>query len=73
MIKHCSVHHLITFDNNLFYGTLSGKSLECLQRHFITHTHTHYKYTHYWSQTGRFRRKKMTDQYAEEKRCVFQF
>ena len=33
----------------------------------------HYKYVHYWRWIGRMRRKKMTDQYAEEKMWVFSF
>ena len=71
-------HHFITFDNNLFYGTPSGKSLECLQRHFITHTHTH-THTHTTNTCITSHRlvewegKKMTDQYAEEKRWFFSF
>ena len=38
-----------------------------------THTHTYYKYMHSWWWAGRMRRKKMTNPYAGEKRCVFSF
>ena len=41
--------------------------------HTHTHTHTHYKYMHNWWWVGKMRRKKMTDQYAAEKRWVFSF
>ena len=35
------------------------------------HTHTHYKYMHYWWWVGRMRKKKTTNQYAKEKKWVF--
>ena len=38
-----------------------------------THTHTHYKYRPHCWWFGRTRRKKRTNQYAEEKRWVFSF
>ena len=47
--------------------------------HTNTHTHTHtltltqYRYMHYWWWVGRMRRKKTTDQYAEEERWGFNF
>ena len=72
----------------IVYGTPSHKSPGCIQRykdtlilsHTRTHMHTHMcTYTtntcisDYWWWVGRMRRKKTTDQYAEEKRWVFSF
>ena len=63
----------------IIWGTPSHKSLECLQTHkdmltlSCVHIHTHYRYMHYWWWVGRMRRKKTTDQHAEEKRWVVNF
>ena len=67
-----------------YYGAPSCKSPERLQRqkdklisshtHTLSLFHTHYKYTHcWWWVINWYNEKKMTDQYAEERRWVFSF
>ena len=64
----CGFSFLLRQNTFVTTNICNGKHVEWGYIHFITHTPTHCKYMHYWWWIG-----KMTDQYAEEKRCVFSF
>ena len=69
-IRTHSFHHTHTHARTHAHTTQPHTHTHALTH---THTHTHYKYMHYWWWVGTMWRKKMTDQYAEEKRWVFSF
>ena len=65
--------------DNIGYRYISevAHTYACTHMHTHTHTHTrahactHAKYMHYWRWVGRVRRKKMTEECAEEKKTAF--